>query len=152
MRNRTITLLLLALAGGLAAGACNPARETPHCRRIDVASMGPENGMVSRVTDPSATALTRPDGEIEVALTVVPPLSSAVTLVHTQQGKEVGRWEIRMPPSPGTVHRCRIGFGTPPSSCGAELAGASHPVVGEWTIEPMSNRVLEASVSFRVCE
>lgn len=114
--------------------------------------MGPENGLRTRVAIDPARVVSAPDGRVDVALTAVPASAGPVLLVHTRGDKELGRWQIAPPPSNGVVSRCTLGFAPAASTCGANLVGPSHPLNGEWSIEPGDRQILEASVSFRLCD
>jgi hypothetical protein len=143
----------LLLGVGLALlGACAPAPETVSCHRLDVPSMGPENGFRTRVEGDSGQTIDDPRGRIDIAITSASPLTGPVTLVQAVDGREVGRWDILPPASPGIVQRCSLGFSTSGPACGASLSGHSLPIRGEWALVSNDNRILEASVSFRLCD
>jgi len=154
MAAMSMTIRLLAILGATLLGACAPAPEAVHCRRLDVVSMGPENGFRTRVAGEVQETVDDPAGRIDVAVTAAPPLSGPITLIQTVEGREVARWDIAPPPSAGAVHRCSIGFTTSDPSCGAgvRIPSRSHRIAGEWSVQPNGNRILEASVSFHRCD
>lgn len=131
--------------------SCSAQALVPKCSRIDVPSMGPENSF--RVTIPSDTApnLTGIGDRIELAISIVPPLSGPVTLVQSNEGRETGRWVLEVGPGSGISTRCRIGTSVGLSTCKAAIGDLPHSSAGQWSMEPGNNRVLEAGLSFRVC-
>ena len=137
----------LSISACLAA-ACTPATEPARCDRFDAASMGPENGFRVTIED-AVPGLDGAPSRIDVAVASPVPLAGPVTLVQSSGGRELARWELTFPATPGIVQRCSLGFVA--SSCGATLSARPQSAAGEWRIEPGANRLLEASIAFRHC-
>lgn len=136
------------LALGLLA-SCSAT--TVPCRRVEFGSMGPENGFRLTVPAAGAPVLSTDDERIGVALTVIPPVSGPVTLVHKVDGREVNRFELATTVPAGASARCSLSFSALTSPCGARLEARPFPTAGEWSIEAGSNRVMEAGLSARTC-
>lgn len=141
-----------ALAALTMAASCTSAPETVRCRRIDVASMGPENSFRTNIAADAVPALEGPGAGIRAALTLVPPVAGPVTLLQFSDGREVARWELKLPASTGSSAICRIGTTAEASTCGATIVDAPHLAAGHWTLEAGGNRVLEAGLSFDLCD
>jgi hypothetical protein len=136
-------------ACALLLAACTPAMQPPRCDRYDAASMGPENQFRVTVAEGATTGLDGSPSRIDVAVASAAPLAGPVTLVQSSGGRELARWALTFPESPGLVRRCSLGFVA--SSCGATLTARPQTADGEWRIEPGANRLLEASIAFRHC-
>jgi hypothetical protein len=152
MTARPIRLCLTAIAVATLLASCAPSPEAARCRRVNVVSMGPENGFRTSLAGDPQQKIAAPAGRIDVALTTAAALTGPVTLVQSLDGREVSRWEIKPPPSSATVRRCSIGFAASADSCGPVIAAPSYSIAGDWAVVPGDNRLLEASVSFHVCD
>lgn len=132
--------------------SCTSAVGPVPCRRVDVASMGPENAFRVTIAPDTVPALDGPGAAIHAALTLIPPVVGPVTLLQFSDGREVARWELKLPPATTTSATCRIGTTAAASTCGATIVDAPHLAGGHWSIEAGGNRVLEAGLAFELCE
>lgn len=131
--------------------ACAAEPTLPKCTRIDVPSMGPENSFRVSVAAQSASTLAGNGDRIDIAMTMVPPIDGPVTLVHTEDGRETGRWQLKVGLGSSISTRCRLGATPALSTCSASIGNLPRSSAGEWSVEPGSNRLLEAGLAFRTC-
>lgn len=138
------------LAALVASTGCTGQPVAQRCSRVDLASMGPENGFRLVVPEGRVSTLDDPAESIELALTVVPPLAGPARLVQVARDREVASWPITIPDPVGMSTRCTLAFGRP-GTCGASIGTEPHPAAGTYTLEIGGNRILEAALSFRDC-
>ena len=113
--------------------------------------MGPENSFRVTIAADAAVSLDDAADSMDVAFTIVPPITAPVTLIQTRDGAEVARWDLKVVPGGGISTRCRLGMTLALSTCGAAIGDSPHVTRGDWFIELNGNRILEAGVSFRAC-
>ena len=142
---RPFVILLVAVVA-----ACTPVREATRCHRVEADSMGPENGFRTHVADPGT--IHAADERIDLTITALPSWTGPLTLVQTVEGRETARWSVTMPASPGSVHRCTIATSMDASTCKITTRAPALPVAGDWSVDASGGRVLEAAVSFRLCD
>jgi hypothetical protein len=132
------------------AASCTSAVEPVPCRRVDVASMGPENAFRVTIAPDTVPALDGSGAAIHASLTLIPPVVGPVTLLQFSDGREVARWELKLPAATSTT--CRIAATAAASTCGATIVDAPHLAGGHWSIEAGGNRILEAGLAFELCD
>ncbi|MFN2375930.1 MAG: hypothetical protein ABR538_05290 [Candidatus Binatia bacterium] len=142
---------LLLLAGIVMLSSCALETAPRPCRRLDIGSMGEENGFRLAIGTENALMLATDKDHLDLAITVVPPIKGNVVLVQSDGDREMGRWELPVPPGNGISTRCRLGTTPGGSTCGATITDRPHPVAGTWSLEAGGNRVLEAGVAVYVC-
>lgn len=158
---RTASRLLVAgrwatagscFAGSLLASSCVTQPAPLECRRVEFGSMGEENSFRLAVSPDTGLSLSADREQVDVAITVVPPISGPVALRHADDsGRELGRWQLAIPPGNGISTRCRLGMTPGASTCGATIRDRPQPATGTWSLEAGNNRVLEAGVAVHVC-
>lgn len=131
--------------------SCVTATVVPKCRRIAALSMGPENAYRVSIPVESAATLAGEGDRMDVAFTIVPPLVGPVVLVQKVDGREAARWELKAGSGSGISTRCRLGATRALSTCDAAIGSLPFATAGEWSIEPLANRVLEAGLSLHTC-
>ncbi len=144
-------MLLLALAGSiLGAAACGTAPLPRRCVRVNLASMGPDNGFRIEVPAGLVSSLDDASESMDLAVTVVGPVAAPVRLVQVSGEHQLGDWQLKLPEPAGLSTRCSIGFGFN-ATCGAGLGDKPHPTAGAYTLDTGGNRILEAALSFTSC-
>jgi hypothetical protein len=158
--NRLWSHTVIAILVAVGASACSAQPVRLECRRQHAAALAPENGFSASLEASRFPALLdEPREGIEVAMTVVPPVNGTIELVHVLDGREIDRWALqapsfdRLPPLGDRTNLvCWIptaGGGLP--SCGAWISDVPHPTHGYYYLRAKGNRVLEAGMSFMVC-
>lgn len=145
---RTGTVMI---AAALLLTSCTAEPVAMKCSRYDAPSMGPENAFRIAIAREGAPLLDDAADHIDVALTLVPPVVGPVVLVHTLDGREDARWELKVGPDSGISTRCRLGATPVLSTCNVTMGNLPISTAGQWSVEPGSNRVLEAGLAFRTC-
>lgn len=141
----------LVLTAILLLASCSAQPSAQKCSRVDVGSMGEDNAFRLTVATDAAPVLDDASDRLDVAFTLVPPIVAPVILIQSVEGKEVGRWELKVSPATGISTRCRLGATPALSTCGAVIGNLPRSAAGEWTIDARGNRVLEVALSFRTC-
>ncbi len=143
-------LIMLTLAGALAA--CAPAAPQ-RCHRYDAVSLTRENGFAASVDWKGGRTIDVPPERVAVALTVVRPLRGPIEVVHVLGDVETDRWALTLPDQNNTASGvCWI---VPPGimpNCGAVLQDLPYFPGGYYYLRPNGNTVLEAGLSFYVCD
>jgi hypothetical protein len=139
-----------AISVAVLLGAC-AAERVPKCRRIDAPSMGPENAFRISIPAESAPVLAGETDRVEVAFTIVPPVEGPVTLVHSLEGGDTTRWELKVGAAAGISTRCRLGATRALSTCDSSIGNLPLSFAGQWSVEPGKNRLLEAGLGVRTC-
>lgn len=153
MRNLSIATRRSILMGLLLLmTACSPATETQLCGRREVGSMGPENSFRLTVAEDRFPPLDTSEERIDIAFTIVPPIVGPVSLFQVIDGEQFAKWDLQVNAQPGIVARCSVGPPPMAFACGAELTDRPHPTGGYYSIEANGNRVLEAGLSFYLCD
>ena len=141
-----------AIALVLAVGACAPPA-TQRCHRYDVVSLTRENGFAASVDWKSERAIDVPPERLDVALTILRPIRGPVELVHVVDDIETDRWVLTVLDQNNIASAvCWI---TPPSgtpNCGATLQDLPYFPGGYYYLRPNANLVVEAGLSFYVCD
>ena len=142
-----------AVFATLGVTACAPpSGDVPSCRRVEGVVLTRENGFAAIVaSDPSVTIDAEPE-RINVAMTVMRPLHGAIELVHVAGDREAARWRLVPAGGSSPVVGCTIGLGARWSNCHARVREVPHPVGGYYYLQAHGNTVLEASVSFVLCD
>ncbi len=122
------------------------------CQRYDAAALTPENNFAAAVDAGSLKLIEAPPEGIDVSLTVIRPVRGVITLVHVAGNHEAERWDLVIPASGQTLARCFIGAPAATSSCRAAIQVPPHSPGGYYYLEANGNTVLEAGLSFRLCE
>lgn len=141
----------LAMLMAMLLASCAAAPVAQDCVRRDLVSMGPENNFRIRISNEDGIVLRGDADRIDVGLSVVAPIAGPVALVQTVDGKEAGRWELKVIPATAISTRCRLAATAGQSTCGATLGSLPRSMAGTWTIEAGDNRVLEAGLAIRNC-
>lgn len=141
----TLLALVTVVAGGCTAAT--PQR----CSRVELGSGSPEAGLRVRVDGDESLRLDDADDRLVVAFTVVGDAISPLFLVHHQEGRETGRWELKPGKPSGVSARCAMALPGTGSTCSATFADGPVALGGEWTIEQGANRILEVGMSARLC-
>jgi hypothetical protein len=97
-------------------------------------------------------ALDQPGERIGLDMTLIRPLSGNLALVHAIGGKEVARWKLDIPAGDGIAVWCDIGVSKSASHCGAVISNHPHPLGGYYYLLTNGNKVLEAGLSFYLCD
>ncbi|MFT4569797.1 MAG: hypothetical protein ACI8TX_000302 [Hyphomicrobiaceae bacterium] len=122
------------------------------CRQVVVASLGPENGFSARDISLDGTAIVGPFDQVLVSFTVLTPFDAELRLVQLIDDVEVGNWPLRLVSPAGVAALCAISDSKALSNCGALLTERPHLAAGHWLLKDNNARVLEAEVSFHICD
>lgn len=141
----TLLALVTVVAGGCAAAV--PQR----CSRVELGSGSTEAGLRVHVDGDDSLRIDDADDRLVVAFTVVGDATTPLFLVHHEDGRETGRWELKPGKPSGVSTRCAMALPGLGSTCSATFAEGPVPLGGEWTIEPGANTILEAGLSARLC-
>jgi len=142
----------LVIAAALVIGACEPTAAPQRCRRHDGVALVPENGFAASVESDELTLIDLPEERIDLAMSVVRPVRGTIDLVHVVGDREMGRWELTVPDSNLSTARCLISPASGWFACGAMIREVPYPTGGYYYLRPNGNTVLEAGLSFYLCD
>jgi len=142
----------LVIAAALAVCACEPTAAPQRCRRHDGVSLTPENRFAAAVESGELMLIDQPEDRIDLAMTVVRPVRGTIDLVHVVGDREMGRWELNIAESSLSTARCFISPGGGWFTCGAMIREIPHPTGGYYYLLSNGNIVLEAGLSFYLCD
>ncbi|HEY2773496.1 MAG TPA: hypothetical protein VGK20_05535 [Candidatus Binatia bacterium] len=142
----------VALSCALAVATCAPPAPQP-CQRYDALSLNRENNFSSRVDWKSARMVNLAQEHVELAISAVRPMRGPLELVHVVGDTEADHWTVTVPDyNNAPVSLCLI---SPPgvvANCGASLQGVPLSPTGYWYLRTGENTVLEAGLSFFLCD
>jgi len=145
----------LVLAISLGLNSCTSRVSTIACHRYEAGYLGPDNQFRLDVPKKKFPILDAAPDRLILALSLLPPpagLNDEATLVHTIDGREVARWKLQLPPPRGISARCTIASTANDSSCEAHLSDLPTPTGGRYRLYSDHGRLIEAGLSFYVCE
>lgn len=152
MRFRSIAAT--AIGGLLVVGVIGCAEPSiQKCQRYDALSLSPENGFSARLDWNRPQMVDLSVERIEVALTAIRPIRGPIELVHLVGDTEADHWSLSVPDfnnSPTSL--CSI---SPPGgmpNCGATLKNTPYSPGGYYYLRAGDNTVLEAGLSFFLCD
>lgn len=139
------------LVAPLAMGCAAPTVQ--NCQRYEGVSLNRENGFSTRLDWKSDRFVDLPMESIEVAVSVVPPISGPLELVHVVGDREVDHWSLSVPDvGGGLLSLCRIQDPGVQPNCGATLRNVPFSPGGYYYLRAGDNTVLEAGLAFLLCD
>ena len=147
-------LAIAVLAGVVAASGtgCSEPR-VQACQRYDALTLTRENGFSARLDWKVPRMVDLGVERIEVALTVIRPMRGPIELVHLIGDTEADHWTLQVPDfnnSPTSL--CSIAAAGAPPNCGAVLQNTPLSPGGYYYLRAGDNTVLEAGLSFFLCD
>lgn len=142
--------VIAALLAAFATSCADPMVE--RCQRYEALSLTRENGFSARLDWKSPRLVDLPGERIEVALTVIRPIRGPIELVHLVGDTEMNHWNLQIPDfnsSPTSL--CSISS-SGPANCGATLGNPPMSPGGYYYLRAGDNTVLEAGLSFYLCD
>jgi hypothetical protein len=142
----------VALAAALVGAASCSGPQVQHCQRYDALSLTRENGFSARLDWKNPRMLDLPGERLEVALTVIRPIRGPIELVHLVGDTEMNHWNLQVPDfnsSPTSL--CSITTNGQ-ANCGAMLVNVPVSPGGYYYLRAGDNVVLEAGLSFYLCD
>jgi len=145
-----LTLILL-----FTLAACSSTPTAVTCLRYEGGYLGPGNHFELTVANDKMPMLDAFPDRITLSLSLLPPSAGETTnatLVHMIGDNEAARWNLRLPPPDGISTRCTIGATRNSSNCGATLGDLPSPAAGKYFLRSDGGKLIEAGLSFFVCE
>jgi hypothetical protein len=145
--------LISALSLGLAS--CTSTATTVQCHRYEAGYLGPQNNFQLAVPMDKMPVLDDSRDRLTLSLSLLPPSATRTTratLIHKIGGRDVARWQLTLPPPQGISSRCNIGPTKKRSNCGARLTDLPIRPGGEYILQSDNGRLIEAGLSFFICE
>ena len=145
--------LVWAIASSLMA--CTGTGTTVECLRYEAGYLGPDNQFKLVVPMDTIPVLDASPDRLTLAVSVLASPSGQpirATLIHEIDGKEVGKWRLRLPPPNGISARCVIASSMENSNCGVRLTDLPLRPGGRYHLKSDSELLLEAGLSFHVCQ
>ena len=142
----------VAVLAVITAGACAPATQNGKCLRHEGVALTPENGFAAAVDFPPSVTIDAPPERINVAMMVVRPVRGTIDLVHVIGDRESERWTLVVAAEDHPLASCWISTSPGSSTCRATVQDLPHPVGGYYYLRANGNTVLEAGVSFYLCQ
>jgi len=142
----------LAIVAALVIGACEPTAAPQRCRRYEGVALVPENHFAASLELDATILIDLPEERLDVAMSVVPPVRGTIDLVHVVGDREMERWELTVPDPNPSIVRCLISPAGGWLGCGAVIREVPHPTGGYYYMRPNGNTVLEAGLSFYLCD
>jgi len=140
------------LAVTFGAAACSqPAPQK--CHRYDALSLTRDNAFAGKLEWKEKRMIDAAPERIEVAMTVIRPIRGPIELVHVVGDVEEDHWTLSVPDFNNVpTSLCWIAppNGTP--NCGASLQNVPFSPLGYYYLRPGDNTVLEAGLSFYLCD
>jgi|GEM_PF-1895943 len=137
---------------GLLVAACGPPATQP-CHRYDALSLTRENGFAAKLDWKDQRMVDAAPERIEVALTVIRPIKGPIELVHVIGDVEEDHWPLAVPDFNNIpTSLCWIAPPGTPANCGATLQSVPLSPVGYYYLRAGDNTVLEAGLSFYLCD
>jgi hypothetical protein len=149
---RTLAGVTLAAALAASASSCTDP-QVQVCQRYDALSLTRENGFSARLDWKNPRMVDLSVERIEVALTAIRPIRGSIELVHLVGDTEADHWVLHVPDfnnSPTSL--CTISAAGGASNCGATLVHTPMSPAGYYFLRAGDNTVLEAGVSFFLCD
>jgi len=148
-------VLAALCVGGLVAASAMGCSEPKlqACQRYDALSLTRENGFSARLDWKNPRMVDLSMERIEVALTAIRPIKGPIELVHTIGDTEANSWMLQVPDyanSPTSL--CSIAPAGALPSCGAVLQNVPLAPGGYYYLRAGDNTVLEAGLSFFLCD
>lgn len=154
MRMTTPVLAMLAIGGLVAVSATGCTEPKPQaCQRYDALSLTRENGFSARLDWKSPRMVDSAVERIEVAVAAIRPMTGPIELVHVVGDSEADHWTLHVPDfnnSPTSL--CSISAAGEPPNCGAVLQNPPFSPGGYYYLRAGGNTVLEAGLSFYLCD
>lgn len=140
------------LAAALAWTGCT-APAPQNCQRYDALSLNRENGFSARLDWSNGRLIDLGMERMEVALTVIRPVRGPIELVHLVGDTEADHWNLTVPDTSNVpTALCSIAQQGTPASCGAVLQNVPFSPAGYYFLRANDNTVLEAGLSFQLCD
>lgn len=144
--------LLPLLAGALAVAGC-AAPAPQNCQRYDALSLNRENGFSARLDWKNGHLVDLGMERMEVALTAIRPLRGPIELVHIVGDTETDHWSLDVPDASSVpTSLCAIAPPGPAATCGAVMQNLPFSPAGYYYLKANDNTVLEAGISFLLCD
>lgn len=145
--------ILGVLAGaGLALAGC-AAPSPQNCQRYDAISLNRENGFAARLDWKNGRQVDLGVERMEVALTVIRPVRGPIELVHLVGDTEADHWNLTVPYTSNVpTALCSIAPAGSTPTCGAVLQNLPFSPAGHYYLRANDNTVLEAGISFLLCD
>jgi hypothetical protein len=149
---RTPCLLWAAVTLACLVAGCAPTPTPVRCQSYDVAALTPDNQFAASIDGTGLPLIDQAAEGIEVSLTLIRPISGPITLVHVVAEHEAERWELTTPTGGDQPWaRCFISPSPTYSTCSASVANPPVAPGGYYYLLAHQNTVLEAGLSFRLC-
>jgi len=135
--------------------SCTSSETTIPCHRYEAGHLGRDSDFQLTVPAGEIPLLDASRDRMTLSLSLLPPLTdltTRATLIHTIGGREVAKWNLKLPVPYGISARCTIGAARPNSNCGASLTDLPYNPAGTYYLKSDSARLIEAGLSFYVCE
>jgi hypothetical protein len=130
---------------------CAPSPAPVRCQNYNMAALTPENHFAASIDGASLPVIDQVPEGIELSLSLIRPVNVPVTLVHIVGEREAERWELAIPGGDQPWARCFISPLPTLSTCGASIQTPPFTPGGYYYLVAHQNTILEAGLSFRLC-